>query len=83
MDKIIEAKEKETKKLSYRKEKLELKIQSIDNALSVLSDREKQVITMLYIDKLHYERIEIAIDRSYHGFRNIAIEGVKKLQRYF
>lgn len=83
MDKIIETKEKEIKNLLYKKEKLELKIKRIDNALSVLSDREKQVITMLYIDKLPYERVEVSIDRSYSQVRNIANEGLKKLQRYF
>ncbi|WP_051623559.1 hypothetical protein [Clostridium hydrogeniformans] len=81
MDKIFEAKEKEINELLYKKERLELKIKRIDNALSVLSGREKQVITMLYIEKLPHGRVEVEIDRSYHGVRNISIEGLRKIQR--
>lgn len=73
-------KEEELEKLKAFKSR---EIMRIDNALSVLTEDEKEILTMSFIEKAKYWKIQDKFHISYPRIKQIEGEAVRKIEKYF
>lgn len=74
--------QEEREKLEREKKHKEREIRKIDNALSVLTKEEKEIINEIYIEHKKYKPLEIKYDRTYQRIKQMEIIALKKMGRY-
>lgn len=87
--KITSQVEDQVEKLLEKKEELQRKkanvirmIRKIDNALSVLTDEEREVIQVVGIEGKRYWRLEEKLNLTYARIKQIEKEAIKKMEKY-
>lgn len=80
IDNMILRRREKIDKLLIEQESIKIKIEVIENALSVLNERETKVINMLYIENLASGRVETELDRTYQQVRNISSQALEKIK---
>lgn len=70
------------KKLENEKAAKEIELQRINNALSVLSDKEKEVVTIIYINGFAWSAAEFKLDKTYQQCKNIEYDALRKMEPY-
>lgn len=66
--------------LEYKKRCCERQIARIDNALSVLNEKEKRVLEMKYLKGLNWESITFSLDRTYQQCKKIEKQAIKTIE---
>lgn len=69
--------------LTLLKNKNERRIRNMDNAMSILSDREREIIELVFINHNKYIRLEDKIHLSYSSIKKIELAALKKMEKYF
>lgn len=87
--KITSQVEEQVEKLLEKKEDLQRKkanvirmIKKIDNALSVLTDEEREVIQVVGIEGKRYWRLEEKLNLTYARIKQIEKDAIKKMEKY-
>jgi len=87
--KITSQVEEQVEKLLEKKEELQRKkanairkIRKIDNALSVLTDEEREVIQVVGIEGKKYWRLEEKLNLTYARIKQIEKDAIKKMEKY-
>lgn len=87
--KITSQVEEQVEKLLEKKEELQIKkanairmIRKIDNALSVLTDEEREVIQVVAIEGKKYWRLEEKLNLTYARIKQIEKDAIKKMEKY-
>ncbi|CUU47322.1 sigma factor-like helix-turn-helix DNA-binding protein [Clostridium beijerinckii] len=87
--KITSSVEQQAEKLMERKEELyreqatkRRQLQRIDNAMSVLTDEEREVIQVIHIEHKRYWRLEEKLNLSYRRVKQIENEAIQKMKKY-
>lgn len=87
--KITSQVEEQVEKLLEKKEELQRKkanairmIRKIDNALSVLTDEEREVIQVVAIEGKKYWRLEEKLNLTYARIKQIEKDAIKKMEKY-
>lgn len=87
--KITSQVEEQVEKLLEKKEELQRKkantirmIKKIDNALSVLTDEEREIIQVGCIEGKKYWRLEEKLNLTYARIKQIEKEAIKKMEKY-
>jgi DNA-directed RNA polymerase specialized sigma subunit len=65
--------------LEREKRSKEREIEKIDNALSILSDKERQVLEIKYINGCRWDTVTYKLDISYQRCKQIEEDAVKKI----
>ena len=58
------------------------KIRKIDNAMSILTDEEKEVIKVAVIERKRYWRLEEKLNLTYSRIKQIEADAIKKMEKY-
>lgn len=74
--------QREKEKLQREKRHKEREIKKIDNALSILTKEEREIINEIYIEHKKYKSLEIKFDRTYQRIKQIETEALKKIEKY-
>jgi DNA-directed RNA polymerase specialized sigma24 family protein len=72
-----------TSELEKDKRHREREIERIDNALSILSEKERKVLRLKHVEGYNWDAITYTIDRSYVSCKNMESEALRKIQRFF
>ena len=87
--KITSQVEEQVEKLLEKKKELQEKkanvirmIRKIDNALSVLTDEEREVIQVVGIEGKKYWRLEEKLNLTYSRIKQIEKDAIKKMEKY-
>lgn len=87
--KITSQVEEQVEKLLEKKEELKRKkanvirmIRKIDNALSVLTDEEREVIQVVGIEGKRYWRLEEKLNLTYARIKQIEKDAIRKMEKY-
>ena len=87
--KITSQVEEQVEKLLEKKKELKRKkanaireIRKIDNALSVLTDEEREVIQVARIEGKRYWRLEEKLNLTYARIKQIEKDAIKKMEKY-
>jgi len=87
--KITSQVEEQVEKLLEKKEEIQRKkanvirmIKKIDNALSVLTDEEREVIQVVGIEGKRYWRLEEKLNLTYARIKQIEKDAIKKMEKY-
>lgn len=80
-----QAERKAEKEQELLKEKAfkEREVLKVDNALSVLTEDEKEILTMSFIEKARYWKIQDKFHISYPRVKQIESEAIRKIEKYF
>lgn len=57
--------------------------QKIDKMLSILTDRQREVIYLRYTQELEYEEIAVILNMTVHGSRKLVSRALKKLREEY
>lgn len=64
------------------KNKATRRIKSINNAMSILSDREREILEFIFINHNKYYMLEERIHLSYPAIKRIERIALKKIEKY-
>lgn len=64
------------------KNKATRRIKSINNAMSILSDREREILEFIFINHNKYYMLEERIHLSYSAIKRIERIALKKIEKY-
>jgi hypothetical protein len=60
----------------------ERQVQRIDNALSVLTEKERMILENIYIKGLKWDAVTFTLDRTYPQCKKIEYEAIRKISRF-
>ncbi|MFW2500435.1 sigma factor-like helix-turn-helix DNA-binding protein [Clostridium diolis] len=78
VEKVFENKEN----LLMQKFKKKMRLKRIDNALSILSDEERDIIQIVYIDSKRYCMVQDKLNLSYQRIKQLEKQGAEKMEKY-
>jgi len=72
-----------TTELEKGKRRREREIERIDNALSILNEKEREVLILKHIKDYKWDTVTYTLDRCYSVCKDIEAEALRKIQRFF
>jgi DNA-directed RNA polymerase specialized sigma24 family protein len=64
------------------KRRKEREIERIDNAVSILDDKEKEVITLRHIENRRWDTVTYKLDRTYDACKKIEQRTLRKMSKF-
>ncbi|CUU45540.1 MULTISPECIES: sigma-70 family RNA polymerase sigma factor [Clostridium] len=87
--KITSSVEQQAEALMEKKEELyrqqavkKRELRRIDNALTMLTDEEKEIIQIVLIERKKYWRVEQKLNLSYSRIKQMEYEAIRKMKKY-
>lgn len=71
-----------TTELEKEKRHKEREIERIDNALSVLDEKEKKILKLKHIENYKWDTVTYTMDRSYSNCKLIEANALSKISRF-
>ncbi|UYZ36776.1 hypothetical protein OD350_03645 [Clostridium beijerinckii] len=68
--------------LLMQKAKKKMRLKRIDNALSILSDEERDIIQIVYIDCKRYCMVQEKLNLSYQRIKQLEKQAAGKMEKY-
>lgn len=68
--------------LLMQKSKKKMRLKRIDNALSILSDEERDIMQIVYIDRKRYCMVQDKLNLSYQRIKQLEKQAAWKMEKY-
>jgi DNA-directed RNA polymerase sigma subunit (sigma70/sigma32) len=79
---IFEIPESEKQKLIIEREKTQIQIERIDNALSILNDEEKDIMEIVHIEHRRYWVVEEKLNYTHQSIKTIEAKAIEKMKPF-
>lgn len=73
----------EVDSLKKERDRKEREIRRVDNALSMLREEEKDILTTIYIEKERWWKLEERHHKSQSQLQNLGAKAIKQIDKYF
>ena len=74
---------KEVESLNKERDKKAREIRKVDNALSMLREEEKDILTTIYIEKERWWKLEERHHKSQSQLQTLGAKAIKQIDKYF
>lgn len=79
---IVEKAFENKENLLMQKSKKKMRLKRIDNALSILSDEERDIMQIVYIDRKRYCMVQDKLNLSYQRIKQLEKQAAWKMEKY-
>lgn len=79
---VVEKAFENKENLLMQKLKKKMRVKRIDNALSILSDEERDIMQIVYIDRKRYCIVQEKLNLSYQRIKQLETQAAGKMEKY-